>query len=82
MPVLDRATSVAADFPTAIFFFRQKVEHLRPVAVLPSSPVSVEAGDILGRTASRDGDDEEEPPRIMRRSSSSVDADGRGPARG
>ena len=40
-----------------------------------------DAGGFLGQRVSRDDEDEEKPPRYMRRRSSSVDGDGRGPAR-
>jgi len=79
--VLARATSVAADSAAAFDLFRHEVERLREVAVVPPSTVRFDAGDILCRRASRDGEDEKEPPRIMRCRSLSVDADSRGPSR-
>jgi len=82
MPVFARAMSVAADSAAAFDLFRQEVERLRQMAVVPPSPVHFDADDILGRRASRDGEDEDEPPRNMRLRSSSVDADGRRPAHG
>jgi len=78
MPVLARAMSVAADSAAAFDLFSQKVERLRQVAAVPPSPVRFDAGDILGRRLSRDDEDEEEPPRNMRRCSSSVDEGSRG----
>jgi len=74
--------SVAADSAAAFDQFRQEVERLCQVAVVPPSPVRFAVGDILGRRVSRDGENEEEPPHNMRRRSSSVDADGRGPSDG
>jgi len=82
MPVFDRAICVAAHSAAAIDLFRQEVERLWQLAVVPLSPVRSDAGDILGRWASGDGKDEEKPPRNMRRRSSSVDADGSVPSRG
>jgi len=73
--------SMAADSTVAVDMFLQEVERLRQVVVVPPSPVRFDAGDILGRRVSRDDEDEEEPPCNMRRRSSSVDGDGRGPAR-
>jgi len=81
MPVLARAVSMAADPEVAFDLFLQEVERLRQVVVVPPLPVRFDAGDILGRRVSRDSEDEEETPRNMRRRSSSVDGDGRGPAR-
>jgi len=51
------------------------------VAVVPPSSVRFDAGDFLCRRVSRDDADEQEPPRYMRRRSSSVDGEGHGPAR-
>jgi len=82
MPVLYRAMRVAAASAAAFNILLQDVERLRQVAVVPPSPVRFDAGDILGRQASRDGEDEEEPPRNMSRRSLAVDADGNGPSRG
>ena len=81
MPVLARAMSMAADSAAAFNLRRQDVERVRKVAMVPPSPVRSAAGDTLGRHVSRDEENEEEPPQNMRRGSSSVDADGRGPAR-
>ena len=81
VPVLARAMSVAADSEVAFDLFSQEVERLRQVAAVPPSPVRFDAGDILGRRLSRDDEDAEEPPRNMRRRSSSVDGRSRGPAR-
>jgi len=78
MPVLTRAMSVAADSAAAFDLFAQEVERLRQVAAVPPSPLRFDAGDILGRRLSRDYEDEEEPPRNMRRRSSSVDGGSRG----
>jgi len=82
IPVLARAMSVVADCIVAFDLFLKKVERLRQVAVLPPPPVCFEAGAILGRRDTRDEEDEKEPPRNMRRHSSSVDGDGRGRGRG
>ena len=81
MPVLARAMSVAVDSALAFDLFSQEVERLRQVEAVPPSPVRFDAGDILGRRLSRDNKDEEEPPRIMRRRSLSVDDGSREPAR-
>jgi len=81
MPVLARAMSVAADSAVAFDLVFQEVERLRRVASVPPSPVRFDAGDILGRRLSRDEEGKEEPPRNMRRRSSSVDGGSRGPAR-
>jgi len=78
MPVLARAMSVAADSAAAFDLFTQEVERLRQVAAVPPSPVRFDAGDILGRRLSRNDGDEEESPRSMRRRSSSVDGGSRG----
>jgi len=78
MPVLARAMSVAPDSAAAFDMFSQEVERLRQVAAVPPSPVRFDAGDILGRRLSRDEEDEEEPPRTMRRRSLSVDEGSRG----
>jgi len=78
MPVLARAISVAADSAAAFDLFSHEVERLRQVAAAPPSPVRFDAGDILGRRLSRDDEGEEEPPRNMRRRSSSVDEGSRG----
>ena len=78
MPVLARSMSVAADSAAAFDLFAEEVERLRQVAAVPSSPVRFDAGDILGRRLSRDEEDEEESPRIMRHRSSSVNGGSRG----
>ena len=65
----------------AFDLFFQEVARLREVAAVPPSPVRLDAGDILGRRVSREEKDKEEPPRNMRRCSSSVDGGIRGPAR-
>jgi len=78
MPLLARAMSVAADSAAAFDLFSQEVERLRQAAAVPPSPVLFDAGDILGRRLSRDNEDEEEPPRNMRRRTSSVDEGSRG----
>jgi len=82
IPVFFRAISAAADCAAAFDLLREEVERLRQVAVVPHSPVRFDGGDILGRRDSCDSEDEEEPPSSMRRRSLSLDADGRGPARG
>jgi len=76
--VLARAMSVAADSAAAFDLFAQEVERLRQVAAVPPSPVRFDAGDIFGRRLSRDDEDEEAPPRNMRRRSSLVDGGRRG----
>ena len=81
MPVLARAMSVAEDSVVAFDLVSQEVDRLRQVAEVPPSPVRFDAGYILGRRLSRDGEHDEEPPRMMRRCSSSVDGGSRGPAR-
>jgi len=81
IPVIARAISVAADSAAAFDMFREEVERLRQVEVVPYSPVRFDAGNVLHRRASRDGEDEYEPRRNMRRRSSSADADGHGPSR-
>ena len=81
LPVLARAMRVAEDSAVAFDLFSQEVERLRQVAEVPPSPVRFDAGYILGWRLSRDAEDEEKPPRIMRRRSSSVDGGSRGPAR-
>jgi len=81
MPVLARAMRVAADSAVAFDLVSQELDRLRQVAEVPPSPVRFDAGYILGRRLSRDGEHDEEPPRMMRRCSSSVDGGSRGPAR-
>jgi len=78
MPVLARSMSVAADSAAAFDLFSQEVERLRQVAEAPPSPVRFDASDILGRRLSRNDEDEDEPPRNMRRRSSSLDKGSRG----
>jgi len=81
LPDLARAMSMAADSAVAFNLFSQEVERLRQVAAVPPSPKCFDAGDILGLSLSFDDEDEAEPPRNMRRRSSSVDGGSRGPAR-
>jgi len=81
MTVWALAMSAAAEWAAAFDLFRQEVARLRQVAVVPPTPVRFDAGDILGWRSSRDGEDETELSRNMRRCSSSVDADGLRPAR-
>jgi len=82
MPVLSRSVGSAADWASSLDLFRQEVELIRRVSVVPASPVRFEAGDVSGRRASREEDaNEEEAPRNKRRRSSSEEDDGRGPAR-
>jgi len=82
MTVWALAMSAAAESAAAFDLFRQEVARLRHVAVVPPTPVRFDAGDILGWRSSRNGEDETELSRNMRRCSSSVDADGLRPARG
>ena len=82
MPLLARAMSVPAASAAAFDILLREVERLRQVAVVPPSPVRFDADDILGRQASRGGEDKEEPPRNMSRRSLAVDADCHGPSRG
>jgi len=74
--------SVAADSAAAFDLFRQEVEDLFQVAVVPPSQLRFAGSEVIGRRGNCDGEDEEEPPRNMRRRSSCVDADGHGPSRG
>jgi len=76
--VLAQAMSVATDSAAAFDLFSQEVERLRQVAAVPPSPLRFDAREILGRRLSRDDEDEEEPPRSMRRRSLSVDEGSRG----
>jgi len=81
MPVLASAMSVAAASAVAFDLFSQEVERFHQAAAVPLSPERFDAGDILGRRLCRDEEDEGEPPRNLRRRSSSVEGSSRGPAR-
>ena len=76
------AMSVLAKSAVTFELFRQEVERLRKVAVVPFLPMPLDAGDVFNCRASRYGEDGEEPPHHRRRRSSSVDADCRWSARG